>query len=329
MLNLPNYIKSDDIVIEVNIIGYKTEGESSVIFLRDGTEIIWAGVIDSYNLNSKNITKEILEQNGYGLENKKINFLSITHPDEDHTKNISDIFDNFVDKNTYILTSDFFDFDKENDIKNIEKIKNEFINIFKKITEDNVDKLFLNRTYGEPGLEHKFLCRGRQIDFKILSLLPTDAQIINKKINQTQSIHKNMYSLFIIIEIGMTQLIFAGDCENDSLRYINYDEVPERIDLLKIPHHGSKTSDNILEWEIRDKELGTGVCTTRIKCGTTSKEILEKYRNYFERVCLTGDVVPENNNSDFGVVKLLYGTKGNFVLKPELFGNAIHVEKIL
>lgn len=326
MVGLTDYIRNDDIHIEVQIIGYKSQGESILIFLKDYNEIIWAGIIDSYKLNI-NVAKEILEDNGFGKNGKKLNFLCISHPDFDHIKNMAEIMQSFIDESTIILTSDFLELEVEGDSREISEIKAFFSEAFKRINQDNINKLFLNRNYGEPRLEHVFFCRGRQIPFKILSLLPTDAQILNKRINRMQNKDKNLYSLFVIIEIGSTELVFAGDCENGSLRYIDEIEIPDRINCFKIPHHASKTSDGVFNWEMSEKELGISVCTTRTMNNTTSTEILEIYKDVFDNLYLTGDTNPEKNTEDYGIVILTFDSRGKIIANPKFIKNASCNEK--
>lgn len=318
---LTDYIENNDIYMEIYIIGYKCQGESILIFLKDYEKIVWAGIIDSYRLNV-NIAKEILEKNGFGDKKRKINFLCISHPDYDHIKNMIEIMESCVDKNTDILTPDFLDLYTEGESEEVKNIKNYFSEKFKEITEENVNKLFFNRKYGEPRLEHNFICRGRNINFKISSLLPTDAEVYNKRINNSQNKEKNLYSLFVIIELGATKAIFAGDCENSSLKFIDTAEIPDAIHCFKIPHHGSKTSDQVFNWEMQEKELDISVCTTRTMKNTTSEDILERYKVLFEKLYLTADLKSENNNEDYGIVKIKFGSNGNILGKPEFIKNA-------
>lgn len=322
MDGLTNYIRNDDIHIEVQVIGYKSQGESILIFLKDYNEIVWAGIMDSYKLNI-NVAKKILEDNGFGENGKKLNFLCISHPDFDHIKNMKEIMQFFVDESTIILTPDFLELGVEGDSKEISEIKTFFSDAFRRVNQNNINKLFFNRNYREPRLEHIFFCRGRQIPFKILSLLPTDAQILNKRINTMQNKEKNLYSLFVIIEIGLTELVFAGDCENGSLRYIDAMEIPDRINCFKIPHHASKTSDDVFNWEMSEKELGISVCTTRTMNNTTSQEVLEVYRDLFDKLYLTGDTNPEKNTEDYGIIILTFDSKGKIITNPEFIKNAL------
>lgn len=67
-------------------------------------------------------------------------------------------------------------------------------------------------------------------------------EILNPKINDG-SIGNN-HSLVLKIVFGETRWLLTGDVENEALDILLADNLNTRVDLLKIPHHGSITSYN-------------------------------------------------------------------------------------
>ena len=53
------YIVENSLSIEINVIGYKTQGESIVLFIRVDSNIVFSAVIDSYSYKNINKTMEI------------------------------------------------------------------------------------------------------------------------------------------------------------------------------------------------------------------------------------------------------------------------------
>lgn len=59
MQNLP-YLVKEKLVIEINVIGYKTQGESSIVFIKKDSKIFFSIVVDCFCYHKMNKTVEIL-----------------------------------------------------------------------------------------------------------------------------------------------------------------------------------------------------------------------------------------------------------------------------
>lgn len=94
----PPYLVKEELVIEINVIGYKTEGESSVVFIKYDSGIAFSIVVDCFCYQNKNKTIEILRNNNV----KSIDYLCWSHPDNDHSQGMCDIYDEFVNENTIV-----------------------------------------------------------------------------------------------------------------------------------------------------------------------------------------------------------------------------------
>ena len=63
-MNEKIYFVDNQLQIEINVIGYKTIGESSVIFIKCDSTIVFSAVIDCYCNHGMNKTIDILKANG-------------------------------------------------------------------------------------------------------------------------------------------------------------------------------------------------------------------------------------------------------------------------
>lgn len=60
MRRLPIISKGNELFFEINLIGYKKQGESMVLSVKNEYDnILWCGIIDSYEFEKENRTKEI------------------------------------------------------------------------------------------------------------------------------------------------------------------------------------------------------------------------------------------------------------------------------
>ena len=57
------YLVKNSLEIEVYVIGYKTMGESIILFIKLDSKIVFSVVIDSYKYNGVNKTIELLKEN--------------------------------------------------------------------------------------------------------------------------------------------------------------------------------------------------------------------------------------------------------------------------
>ena len=326
MKNIKRYIDSDNIKIEIYCIGYKSEGESVIIFLKDKEKIIWSGVIDCFK-KEINRTIEILEDNNYGTEKNKLNFICISHPDYDHIYGMNDIFEHYTDDNTIFIAPNFL----QDNYKPTEATK-DIIEYFRKkfshIDNINYNNLYLDRCF-DPGLTHQFINhKNRKIKFEIRALTPYNTYSFSKMVNAEENINKNDYSMMLVFEIDNINLLFCSDCENEIIDKIELDEIPDDIYCFKIPHHGSKTSSHIIEnWFEENKKIDIAICGTRTKNNTTSIEILNGYYDNSREVHLTASTIKEDNIEDYGIVKIT--NKNMQTISIDHIGNALKYEVAL
>lgn len=75
---------SNSLFFEVYLIGYNSQGESILFFLRTDEGVIYSGVVDCYTYKSINKTIDLLKKENI----EKIDFLCWTHPHDDHSLGI-------------------------------------------------------------------------------------------------------------------------------------------------------------------------------------------------------------------------------------------------
>lgn len=124
---------------------------------------------------------------------KKIDYLIITHGDEDHIGNAKDLINNFKVENIYINKGEINSYEEELDYKILDN-------------DIKIDNVFVYS--------------------------------LNDKIYDNE----NDNSLILNIKINNFNMLFMGDANVKEEKYIikNYDL--KNIDILKVGHHGSKTS---------------------------------------------------------------------------------------
>ncbi|WP_288480082.1 ComEC/Rec2 family competence protein [uncultured Clostridium sp.] len=144
------------------------------------------------------------------LNIKKIDYLISTHPHEDHIGNMDEIIDLFEIEKFYApkVTTNTTSFEKM--IKALKR-KNLKINILK----DGTTSIDLGKN--------------------------TKVSVFSPKENLKDK-NLNNYSPIIKIQFKDTSFLFTGDAEKENINYVLSKNYPIDSDVLKLGHHGSKTS---------------------------------------------------------------------------------------
>lgn len=301
------YFLSKDLFLEIDLIGYKKQGESVIISLKSSeNNYLWTAVIDSFKRNNENITVKNLEEMGYG-DNKKIDLLMITHPDLDHIKDIETIINNYTDETTKYLMPDFFN-SNVNETIDIKKIKKLIQEKYLEHSSGLLNNIFYNKVINEPNLKWKWVGSDNKTHMlKVESYLPTDSIMTMSRYANNQ--HKNEYSLFVNVIVDNVNFVFTGDCVDYSLSLLNVEDLDKMRNTLyfKIPHHGSENTTMFNKF-IDNDDIGlisSSACAFREN--VTNKSVLEYYcMKSPDLVSLTCD---ENSDDNYGIVKHVYNIK--------------------
>lgn len=297
--------KGNKVYIRFELIGYKNSGEGIIIsIINENNEVSWCGVVDCFSFHGKNKTKDILKSYNYG-EKRKINFLCITHPDQDHIFKISEIIENYTDNNTMFVLPDFFN-SNISQTKEIIKIRETLNKQFDydSRTDSLKNNLFFNRTLKEPALKWTIVSGTSSCPLQIESITPFDTiMYTSKKVEYTK--FKNDFSIALRITLKDSIYFLMGDCSEYILAHIDESEFYGKTQYLKIPHHADKNiiMENLIKDEIIDP-LTVATCTYRKN--TTLQEVLEFYKTYSNYLGITGNILAEKNKYSYGIVTHTY-----------------------
>ena len=315
-----NLLFKDALELEVNIIGYHNQGESIVFFVRTDGYIAYAGLVDCYKTKDINVVKMLLEKE----QIKKLDFVCWTHPHDDHTVGMDEIWDEYCTDETCFYCTDIVTADPD-------LYSEEALEVFGKITD--IHKLHKKKktdiTYVTDFKQlERLMCVGNamQYEFKICSFAPKSAMLGEREISNKEE-QGNIYSVGLYLFLGEYSVMLAGDVENQTLRRIKDDDMEYPVDYIKIPHHGS-VSASFLPDKLKNLEiLAPSIATTTLsrRQGLPQKEIIENYFKWgCQEIYATGNI--ENHNSygcGYGIIKTTFDIlEKNEYIETELFGNA-------
>lgn len=306
------YVVEEKLVIEINIIGYKKEGESSVIFIKYDSEIAFSVVVDCFCYQNLNKTIEILRNNNV----KNIDYLCWSHPDYDHSQGMCEIFDEFVNEKTIVNIPENVDSAYEicsKNVKNLfEKLKGDSYkrnsNIY--TVSDNKNLLFYRD-------DISFLYGGSEFELEMESFAPNSSLIREQSLYG--NFNKNDHSIGFIISLGEDVLMFTGDMGNNTIDELI--RLPSQPYFLKIPHHGSETSSKMLDV----LNFVNVVCSTVYRKGKNnlpSENIINSYKKKTNNLYITSSNA--NNPNSYGVINISIDVLNNS-FQTKLYGDAISV----
>jgi hypothetical protein len=287
-----------NIIVKIYVIGYSKRGESIIFLLKDRItdDVIYSIAIDSFKYKKCNKTKDILSSVGI----KVLDVFCWSHPDIDHTFGIEDIFNNFcVDRKTRVVIPFAFSDPNFSNFK------------FNRRDKDYLDYLLQQNclngqfciTSGPAPFQDMGIDKFRLVDsldsviVKVYTLSP-HSSYINSLLTSNGYIDKNKLSIVMCVSVNAYNFIFCSDIENDSISFLDADYFSDPL-FLKIPHHGSPTSSDLLTL-LQNTKHNMACCTTIYKQHKIpNKNIIKKYQSVCERIDSTGS----NMNSDFGIVE--------------------------
>lgn len=314
--------KLNDLYIDVYTIGYTSEGESCIFVLystKPKTKILYSIVIDCYEESQRNCTIEILENIKNIYPKLKLDMLIWTHPHDDHSIGIDKLQKEYCNKNTKIITSQILNTSDSYSLS-CNKIKNHLAKI--NYRQKNKWNISQTETLGSPLQELNFENAGDLISSLKIKCIAPCSSMICKKITD-QEINKLSIGLLIEIERedGNINFLFTGDLENQTIGEIikqcKDEDIPYVYNYIKLPHHGGKSGELLINLLDSGKKSKFGVSTVFRK--TMKKDIilnpdesvLKKYKNYIDEVACTADVF--NKNFGVGIIKVVYNLKSKTV----------------
>lgn len=308
----------NNLIFELYLVGLKGLEESIIFFVKSNNCCLYSGMVDCYFTKQKSIIKELLEENNI----KELNFLCWTHPHDDHSMGISDILDNFCSKNTSIWIPDV------NSINNNE-YSNKSFDFYKKLFEKfdvkkqdylwNInkvsdDKNLISIQFNNLNIIHSFTIESFSPPSKII--------LYDQATNKVRNI--NNYSIGLIINIGVYYILLGSDVQNEVLQILPDFDL-EGIEYIKIPHHGSDTSNLIINKF--DQNIHPTIAATTVfrAKNLPNKNVLEQYKEWGVQSLFCTGHLNTSDTEDYGFIKTTFDvlkSSGNIIIKNECYGNA-------
>lgn len=305
-----------NLLVKIIVIGYQKKGESCIFLLIDrrDQQIIYSIVIDSYKRRKQNRTLELLRH--FGVKEESLNILCWSHPDEDHSLGIDEIWKKYAGKNTIIITPISF-WSRDYNIKafNPNKREVDFLEYVTGLNSRTHSTLLPESTAGGGDLvwQINFSAGVDTIKFRVWILSPLVGRL-KGLVDSNGSITRNQTSVTLVVELGDNQFVFPADLPNEEIALLNEEAIENPL-FLKIPHHGSVSSAKFLDYipvnPIAQRKANILACTTifhSTKDGSQlpQREVIERYIDKCSKVCNTGSDKKEN----FGAVIAEYDLFG-------------------
>ena len=296
--------------LHIHIIGHYPKGESILVILWDGNDnsVLQSILIDSYQTKKGNIAYDLLKE--YSIDKNKLNYFVWTHPDLDHSTGIPTIIDNFANKNTrYIvpvgLTSKVF-----------KKLSGTlfkawcYIKTRPKYTVSPVSRSILYSNtpnicqYFDDGISDK-------VKFSLEIIAPL-SEISFNETEIKKKIYKNDISVAFNIVFGQLRFFFGGEITNTSIRKIPNDYFQNTV-FVKIPHHGSSTSNILIDKykninhdliEVSNPIIAVSTIFEDHPTHLPETNVLDSYRTISNGILVTNNTT--NNKNDIGIWSLKY-----------------------
>lgn len=318
MINKKFFIKLNNLLLDIFVIGYPDKGESQVVILRDDNFIYFSCVIDCYRCNSINKTIDILNS----MKIKYLNMFIWTHTDEDHSLDIENLTNNFCNANTSFLLPELTYGNLNDFINYSEEIKNSL---------DLINSLNTGQNYNVASVTavpngHSNIWRNEFIDtetttkllFEIIAVAPCSA-LLRRRYQAGDIKKKNDLSIATIFKIGDLNLFLGGDIEDQSIKQIA-DYHFENIKYIKIPHHASTTSTKLIDKLTKnsDTKVLKSVSTTYKQHNLPHPDVVEKYKKISNSFISTG-----LGSEDSGVDFTSFNVISNKIINEECSGNCL------
>jgi len=294
----------NNLKFSLNIIGYKKEGESIVFIVYENDIPVFSGVVDSYEYNDQNYTKQILKDNNI----KKIDFLCWTHPHEDHTLGLDKILKTYVNKDTVIVLPELL-YGSDDDMLDYTAQEKELFNeINSYLSGRSYNMSSIGVASGGANIVDKLVFKGinTKLALKITGVAPNSSLLRRRKENG--NIKKNDLSIGLIIEFGGFKAFLGGDVEDQTIRLFD-EEIFDNLNIIKIPHHSSKTSQFLpkLINNIDSTKNNRIACTTvSRKHNLPNEDVIDEYKRCVDFVFSTGNSNSKDDKLDYGLVNFKY-----------------------
>lgn len=308
--NTNNLVLQKELILKIFIIGYNPMGESIVILILADNIVKFSAVIDCFESEEHNLTMEIL--NEYNID--ELDLICLTHPHKDHCKGLEKILNKANNKTTVLYPSNIL-INSSNYDPDVTKVVDKVSYLLTR-NKNNTNKPKIKgcvNSYKVP-IKMSFANRnnGDVYPLEINTYSPV-SEIIErpiaknyiKEVNSYQNSYNN-FSIMISLALGDFKILLCSDIENPTIdivqRDLNQSFFSNTIHILKIPHHSSNTSINILNL-LKGAFISNSVTTIYGSAKLPSKDMLEKYKRKSEKVFCTSSL-DNKNKYNYGIIEI-------------------------
>lgn len=212
---------------------------------------------ETFEPDSQTIGESVVSQYLWEKGYSKIDYILATHADTDHMQGLTDIAKNFQLRQAFFGRTPFEDKD--------------FAALYEVLEKKKIEPIIISR-----GDELKIGGAKLQILFP-------------EKDDSGKAISDNNQSVVLRIEFGAKKFLFTGDIEKETEAKLLQSPMFLRADVVKVAHHGSKTS-SILEFiKATDAEYAIIPVGKKSIFGHPHREVVDRWLNSNVKIKTTGE----------------------------------------
>lgn len=321
-----NIFFQETLQLEVNVIGYHEQGESIVFFIKADGHVVYTGLVDCYRTKEQNIVRKVLEEE----QVKKIDFICWTHPHDDHTMGLDEIWDQYCTKDTCFCCTDITKAKADLYSDSAMAVFQNMLEVQQKTRKRKKTRI---KYLKDATQAERLRCvrNNVQYEFRIHSFAPNSA-MLGERIVGDKDAQGNVYSIGLFLFFGEYSIMLAGDVENPVMRRIDEGDVEYPVDYIKIPHHGSISADFLPD---KLNKLGIkppNIATTTLfrKQQLPRTEVVDKYFKWGCREVYATDNIedPLAYECGYGIIKTTFDIlEKNEYIETVLIGDALPYER--
>jgi competence protein ComEC len=220
----------------------------------------------------ESVVSEFLWEKGYDT----IDYILATHADADHIQGLTDVARNF-DVDTAF---------------------------FGRFPNDDADFIELNDVLSKRNIPTKRLSRGERLTFgeaTIDVLYPENP-------NGAKEVSDNNHSIVFVLTFKKNSFLFTGDIEEETEKYLLSDSQLLKTDIVKVAHHGSKTSS--IENFVESTSASYAVISVgrESQFGHPHEEVVNRWKSSNVKVLQTGQrgtISVESDGNNYSIKQFL------------------------
>lgn len=319
-MGVSKFLVSSSLSVEVFTVGFGGVGESIIVLIKMDGNVVKSILVDYYlRIRTPDVIKDILDKNNV----KWIDYICWTHPHRDHTIGLADAINLFSNENTVFMYPAYLvglDWTKRDiDSKNI-------INLIKQTqNKSGANSNYIGKLKPVMGSMELYRCTfdyNSKSNFLSIHVLSPDSTSIEQKMLRKDENKINDFSISLKISLGSANIILSGDIQNNSISKVDEHLRPDDIEYLKVPHHGSIGSIDILDWIPIDKSIGTSVVTGYSPSKLPEKQVLNLYSKKSRKMFSINK--QKTNSIKYGYVQTIFDMISE-TCDHVLEGNAIEI----